>query len=509
MKIDKLRKWGAVVVAAFVLSTAGAAPAIATDTLRIGTVYDVVNFDPQHFIVPNTSVIKNLYDSLIEYTEGGEALPALATSWTIADDGTSVMLTLREGVKFHSGAELTSADLAATLEKGADPQLGRQIYPTMAMVDSWEADGDYELTINFTSAVGDKEILDFLEFFSPIEAAGIETVDTIPAGTGPYVLDERLVGQRITLKANPDYWRERPLADEVVITVFSDTDAAAAAVESGAVDLVYGASARDALRLDGNGFHILSGPGKLVAALRVNTTRAPFSNDKFRLAMNYLMDREGMVQVAFSGLGVPVALPWVPSSPAYDPSYNEEYAFNLDRARELLAESGLSEAEQSAWQIMVNSSDEIATSMSTIAQATLSQVGINVDLDVREGAEFGQAVAVEGAFYAAFAPIGNVQKSPSRVTNNSIYRLQNNPVLGDPHPHPDYVAAIEAVRTVHETEADAQAAYDALNEALIAASFVIPTNTYDNVLIVASDNVVGFLPQIDNMLVARTFDLAD
>jgi peptide/nickel transport system substrate-binding protein len=102
-----------------------------------------------------------------------------------------------------------------------------------------------------------------------------------------------------------------------------------------------------------------------------------------------------------------------------------------------------------------------------------------------------------------FGGIGNIQKFPSRVATNSIYRTSKNPVLGEPHPHPDYVEAIARVNATLD-EAEVQAAYDRLNEVLVTASFGIPTNTYDVGLIVAAPNVAGFTRDIDNMLVART-----
>ena len=96
------------------------------------------------------------------------------------------------------------------------------------------------------------------------------------------------------------------------------------------------------------------------------------------------------------------------------------------------------------------------------------------------------------------------RSSRRRVATNSIYRTANNPILGTPHPHPEYVAAIERVNTTFGSGADVKAAYDNLNKVLVETAFAIPTNTYDTGLIVAAKNVDGFTLDIDNMLVART-----
>jgi peptide/nickel transport system substrate-binding protein len=102
-----------------------------------------------------------------------------------------------------------------------------------------------------------------------------------------------------------------------------------------------------------------------------------------------------------------------------------------------------------------------------------------------------------------FGGVGNVQKFPTRITTNSIYRTVNNPVLGNPNPHTAYVQAIERVNTAFGT-ADVKAAYDALNKAMVEASFGVATNTFDVFLTVAAKNVGGFTRDLDSLLVLRT-----
>src|SRR3954452_18321879 len=90
-------------------------------TLRVGILADISNYDPHSFLVLNFPILKNLYDSLIEYTPDGKPVPSLATGYQIASDATSVTVTLRKDLKFHSGNPLNAQAVAATLEKGADP----------------------------------------------------------------------------------------------------------------------------------------------------------------------------------------------------------------------------------------------------------------------------------------------------------------------------------------------------------------------------------------------------
>ena len=227
----------------------------------------------------------------------------------------------------------------------------------------------------------DKQITDLLQFISPIEPEGIETVETKPAGTGAFMLAERVLGQRIRLVVNPNYWRpEKTLLSEVLLTFFSDNDAANAALESGAVDMIYGGDSRSALRLRSAGYQLIQGPGPLVQVFRINTTQGPFRNEKFRQAFNYLIDRSAILKVGYAGLGEVTALPWVPASPAADKSYNTKYAFDLKKGRALLKESGLSQAEMNDWKLLVNGGDQTAVAISQLQQSTLAKAGIDVNL---------------------------------------------------------------------------------------------------------------------------------
>lgn len=496
---------GAVALAAVSLAWPLAqAQALKAGRLRVALLTDVVNFDPAQFSSNNFPLIKNLYDSLIEYTSEGQAIPSVASAWAIGQGNTSVTVTLRRDVTFHSGAPLNAEALAATLKKSADPKTGKNVYSTMSVVKDWTVVDPYTVRLNFNGPVPDKQITDLLQFISPIDPAGIETVETKPAGTGAYMLAERVLGQRVRMVVNPKYWRpEKPLVNEVVLTVFSDNEAANAALESGSVDIIYGGDARSAIRLRTAGYQLIQGPGPLVQVFRINTTQGPFKNEKFRQAFNHLMDRRAILQVGYAGLGEVTALPWVPASPAADKAYDTKYAFDLAKAQALLKESGLSAAEMSNWKLLTNGGDQPSVAISQVVQSTLAKVGIKIDLDLKQGTEMVDAM-LGGKFAATFGGIGNIQKFPTRVTTNSIYRTAKNPVLGDPHPFPAYVAAIDRVNTTFGSGADVKAAYDNLNKVMAESAFAIPTNTYDIGLIVAAKNVGGIQREIDNMLVVRT-----
>lgn len=483
-------------------TTAGETSDAEGGVLEVAILDDIDEFDPQAFSAVNFPVIKNLYDSLIEYTPEGEAIPWLATDWTINDDNTSVTLTLRDDVVFHSGEPMTSAAVAATLEKAADPELGKNLYSTMDIVEGWETPDDYTVTIDFNQPTAEKQITDLLQFLSVIDPTGIDDVVTTPAGSGPFMLESRSLGTELTLVANPDYWGEGPYLDGVHMTIFDDNDAASAALESGQVDLIYNVSGREGKRLAEAGFNLVEGPGPLVQVLRINPNNGPLQNQTFRQGLAYILNREAILEVGYAGIGEVTVLPWAPASPAADPSYNETYAYNPERARELFDESGLSEEEMADFTMLVNSGNEDTVNISQLFQADLASVGINIELELLEGAEYTDRL-LGGEFDVLFGGIGNVQKFPSRVATNSIYRTADNPVVGEPM-FPEYVEAIERINTTLGPEEEIQAAYDNLNEVLMELAFALPTNTYQFGLMIVSPDISGITLDIDNILVART-----
>lgn len=494
----------AMIAAVSFLCGDGHAQDLKTGKLRVAILFDIHNFDPQQFSGVNFPLIKNFYDSLIEYTPTGDAVPSLATSWTIAPDNRSVTVTLRKDVVFHGSAAMDAHAVAATYKKAADPLKGKNVYATMSIVRDWIVNDPSTITINFKNPVPDRQITDLLQFTSVIDPSAIDTVETKPAGTGAYTFAERMLSQRVRMVANPQYWRTgQPVASEITLLVFSDNEAAAAALQSGTVDMIYGINARYAARLRSAGYQLIQGPGQLIQVFRINTTRGPFRNEKFRQAFNYLMDRESMLRVGYSGLGEVTALPWAAASPAYDKSYNTTYAFNLDKAKELLKASGLSQAEMNDWKFVVDGGDQDVIAISQIVQSTLAKVGITVAFDIRQGSDLIE-VTNNGNFGGIFRGIGNVQKFPTRLATNSIYRTSRNAILGEPHPHPAYVEAMNRVDATLGTGAEVKAAYDNLNKALVEAAFGIPTTTYDIGMIIASKSLGGFTLDIDNMLVGRT-----
>src|SRR5262249_29248744 len=139
------------------------------------------------------------------------------------------------------------------------------------------------------------------------------------------------------------YWQSGlPYLDQVQIQVLSDGQAMVAQLEAGALDVADTPPLADFARLgkDPNyrTFTVPSGTN----VIGLNTTRAPTDNKVLRQALNYVIDRQRIVSTVYLGTGAPECLPWETNSLAYDAAKNNFYTFDPEKAKSLVAKSGLS-----------------------------------------------------------------------------------------------------------------------------------------------------------------------
>ena len=477
-------------------------PAASGGVLRIGSVADVLNFDPFNLNFAHFPTIMAMYDQLVRYDDDLNVLPALATAWEIADDNQSVTVTLREGVTFHDGGPVDADAVVTTYLRAMDPETGSNVLGYSVDIEAVTAVDAGTVLIELKRPMPELAITDILQAISITDPAGIADLATRGSGSGPFKFESWDPGIKMVLTANENYWgTEGPYLDGIEYQVFGDTDALVAAYNSGAIDVGWDIPKKDAAELDAA--NILPGyPGSLTYAFQINANRPPFDNKNMRQMMQYAANRQGMLDAALFGQGETAVLPWSKSSPAYDLAYDDIYAFDLDKAQELF-DAGVAEGAGTSAIINVPSDRPPMQLMAQILQSDLASIGFTLEINVLDAAAFGEFyVAKDYGIITNFN--GSLAKYPTRMTGNSTFRLKDNRGWPDGLPQ----AYADAVNNASSalTEADQAAAFKVLREVMLDESWVINT-VYNQAVNAVADNVEGLGVTIDTMLILENVQL--
>ncbi len=409
-----------------------------TSRLVLSTLSDPKTFNP---------VLSQEYPNIFGFTfEGltstdgltGDTIPALAESWTIDDQGKTLVFTLRPGLRWSDGEPLTAEDVVFTYETIFNPEIpsnsrdgfriGPQgLLPTVTQLD--EKRVQFSLPEPFAPMLRNMElaIIPAHVLRPRVEAKGADGkplflstwgTDTPPAeiiGNGPYRLDQYIPGERVVFQRNPYYWRQdqqgksQPYIEQVVWQIVPSTDTSILQFRSGGLDSVgvqpdfFSLLKRSEQR--GNFTIYNGGPDlgtnflffNLNQARRqgkplVDETRSRWFNSvAFRQAIAYGIDRATMINNIFQGLGEPQTSPISVPSPYFAPPEMgvRTYDYNPDKARELLQSAGFKysgngkllddQGTPVRFTLVTNSGNRIRESIGAQIKTDLEKIGIQVD----------------------------------------------------------------------------------------------------------------------------------
>jgi len=325
-----------------------------TGTLTYARGNDSGTLDPQATSSgEDAKVIQQLYNQVIEFEPGQTTLQAgLAEEFSL--EGTTVSLTLREGVMFHSGEEFTSADFEASyrrfLDENYDNFVGadtRSYYGPylLGVVEAVNTPDDY--TVELELAQQHAPMLRNLAVFAfaMVSQAAIESDEPLrdnPDGTGPFEFDSWSTAQgQIRLTRNADYWGETANVAEVVFSAITENSSRAQSLQAGNVDIIDGLDAQTSQSIENaSSASLVTTPGINVGYLAMNMARREeFRDRRVRRAFNYAIDTQALTQTIYGGLAVQANQP-VPENMA---GYNDDlpmYGRDVDQAQSLLDEAG-------------------------------------------------------------------------------------------------------------------------------------------------------------------------
>ena len=349
-----------------------------------------------------------IYDPLISTRADGvvDLDASLAEAFEAVDD-TTIVFTLRDGVTFHDGTSFDAEAARFNLDRAVDTSIpaGGVYAAAFSVIESKDVlDSN---TLRFTLTGPNAALLTNLQerggmMVSPthIEATSLEDLRVQPVGTGPYRLDIWENEKSTVLVPYQDSWQRREdggpyaLLDEFHYVVIPDAVVRAAAIESGDVDTFVAPDSQVGLLLDNDDLTSVVRKGSLHLSWWVNHELYPANNVDFRRALMHAWDKEGAREVFYEGradLGTAILSNgnW-----AHAPQENFPTEFNMDKAEELLVQSGIPEED---WEIPITAAWAGAEPMFQALAGSWEQLGVRVipatyeEVQTRPWANRGQA----------------------------------------------------------------------------------------------------------------------
>lgn len=320
-------------------------------TIVFSNIAETATLDPAiAFSSDGLEFVRNVYEGLLEYVPASTELrPALAESWEVSEDGLSYTFKLRQGVKYHDGADFNAEAAKIGLDRIKEINQG----PASLMSDISAVEAVDAQTLKITLSRPNVFFLGVLPKLALVSPQAIEAHKTEAdplaqdffatngVGTGPYKFDSWTKGSQIVLVKNTDYWQEwlPNTADRVILRVDADISTALQLLGQGQIDMLGAVGPDDSIAAkDLPGVKLVEQPQFQVSILTLNTNNKPLDNPKVREAIKYAFDYQAFADF-FQGLGETPTGPLPKNAEGADPSLPVQKQ-DLEKAKQLLAEAG-------------------------------------------------------------------------------------------------------------------------------------------------------------------------
>ncbi len=380
--------------------------------------------------IPLTSV----YDTLVYQDLDGSFVPGLAERWEVSQDGRSYTFYLRRDVQFHDGTRFDASAVKFNLDRIASPEtMSRKARSMLGPYTGAEILNDYTVRVDFEEPYApflDSLSQVYLGMASPtaVQKWGAE-YQLHQVGTGPFIFEEYVPNDHLTLVRNPDYaWAPSvythsgpPYLDEIVFRFYVDPAVRALALESGEVDVMGEMPPKDAARLAGNPEFTLyrtAIPGEPLQFF-LNTENPPTDDLRVRQALLYATDQQAIVDTIFQSYSPPAHGPLSAVTFGYSNQVEELYPYAPDRAAELLKQAGWIDSNGDG----IREKDDMPLSLrcylmswgylpevGQLLQAQLREVGVDLQTEL---VAFPAAVEAAGQGMHHLAPMTFSGSDPS------------------------------------------------------------------------------------------------
>ncbi len=371
--------------------------------LRVGfQISQIVTLDP-HLLsqgVVAGSILPSIFSSLVQFDQNLGLVTDLAENWEVSADGLTYIFTLREGLTFHNGDSLTSADVRYAYERVTDPDFASPHANKLALITAFETPDD--LTVELTLSDPFAPFLAVACTRGPgraltpvpkraVEELGDEQFGQTPVGSGPFAVDAATVeiGSGFTMTAFDGWYAGRPLLDSVEVRLVPEPSTGVSALEAGDVDVLDPAPATLFEQLASNpDLVVVQGPSTSWRGVVMNMNNPPWDSLEARMAVSKAIDRDDFVERAFFGLAYPAVGAIAPAFGwAYLPPDQVEnpQGYNLDEAKALAEAAGIVGAQP-----VIISSEEIGQRPTEVLRTALVEIGLDPQVDFQQAATFNE-----------------------------------------------------------------------------------------------------------------------
>lgn len=332
------------------------------------------------------AIERAICQGLMGFDKDLNIVPLLAESYTFNSAATQFTFKLRKGIKFHDGTDFNAQAVKVNIERMMTGKYKRS--SLMKPVDSFVILDDYTVQFNlkepfgaFVNAIAHPGSL----ILSPksLETYGDE-VSKHPVGTGPFIFDQWVSGNFVKIKKNPDYWRGDVKVDTITFRPIPESGSRLAMLRAGQAHYIYPMPA-ELLKIaerDAN-IEIIQQPSIIARYLVLNTQYKPLSDVRVRQAINYALDKEAIIKIAWGGAATQADSIIPPNLQFY--KKQAVWPHDLEKAKALMKAAGYENGFEVVF-LTPNASNRLrATEM---AQQQLKKIGITGSLQSMDVASF-------------------------------------------------------------------------------------------------------------------------
>lgn len=452
----------------------------------VGVTQEPGIFDPHTVVAAgDKEILFNIFEGLYKFDADGNLNPCLATEVEISDDASVYTFTLREGVKFHDGSDMTASDVVYSLKRAAgilDTQDGTALVAELDGIVSVEENADGKVVVTLDAP--NSELLSY--FTVAIVPEEVSDLNATPIGTGPFVFESYDIGVSVVLVRNDNYWESSlPYLDKVTFKICADLNSGFLELQNGQIDIFPYLSSDKTEQLDPNQFTTLTLGSDMVQIFALNNDVEPFNDVRVREAINYAINREDIIELTMNGDGVALT---TAMSPVIGEWYNSDidgtYSQDLEHARELLADAGYADGFDMT--ITVPSNYLVHVNTGVVLADQLSAIGINATIEEVDWATWLSDVYADTNYQSTvicltsnFAPYDVLNRYATGASGNFIN--YSNPEF-------DEIMAMIPVTTDHDQKVEF---YHQLLEIMVADSASCYIQDPSNVVAV-SNRVTGY-----------------